>query len=132
MFAKFNILIVDDDSTMLDVFECYLEDEFPGHINACRANNGVEALRKISNEKYDLIITDNNMPKLEGLDFIKVLKEDLAKTDFNLSTPVILISGGLKEIHVAEATSMGVKLILAKPVDPVRFRNTIRSVLTKV
>ena len=124
-----SILIVDDDRSMLDVFDFYLKEELPVPVNVVRSVDGMDALRKVGNQPFDLIITDNNMPRVEGLDFVKILREDMTKSEMNVKTPVILISGALKEGHVEEALELGIRHILAKPLDPERFKQTVRQAL---
>jgi len=78
------ILIVDDNpnmasllSEMLEVFE----------YESVRASNGLEAIDKISDGDFSLVITDMRMPKMSGLDLLQKIKES------NPDLPVVLISG---------------------------------------
>ena len=84
--AQKNILLVDDDEFILGLLESALKDH-PDY-KTTTAKNGQEALKKQSNEHFDLIITDIIMPGKDGIQLI----DDLRKS--NINTPVIAISGG--------------------------------------
>src|SRR3970040_3155132 len=84
------VLIVDDNINMssllgdiLEVFQC----------QSTQANDGEEALRLLKEEEFDLVITDMRMPKMSGLDLLKVVKDNYPKlpvggvSGFNLGPP---------------------------------------------
>jgi two-component system chemotaxis response regulator CheY len=119
---EFQVLLVDDDETFLDTLEELIFDEFSKAVKVVRASDGSEALRKISNQIFDLIITDNNMPKIEGLDLVKILRDDGLKSGAKKDIPIIFISGNIHEFDVSDAFGLGVKNILVKPIDPERFK----------
>ncbi len=126
---EFHILLVDDDVTILDTLEELIFDEFSRAAKIARAFDGSDALKKISNQIYDLIITDNNMPKIEGLDLIKILRDDGLKGGGRKDIPVIFISGNLHDFEVSDALGLGVNNILVKPIDPERFKKYLRQFL---
>ncbi len=66
-----NILIVEDDSDVREVLKDYLEMKIKAVFDF--ATNGAEGLEKIKAGKYDLIITDNQMPTMTGIELIKTL-----------------------------------------------------------
>jgi len=83
--------------------------------------NGEVALRQVRGKKYDLIITDYMMPKLDGVDLIKRLKE------YNLSLPILIISGsGVGELFFREA---GADAFLTKPLDLSSMRVLVEKIL---
>jgi YesN/AraC family two-component response regulator len=127
---EFDILIVDDDVTFLDSLEQLILDEFTRVARVSRATNGSEALKKITNQVFDLIITDNHMPKIEGLDLVKILREDALKGGPRQEIPIIFISGNLHDHDVAKAYHLGVNNILVKPLDPERFKKYLRQILS--
>lgn len=79
-----HILIVEDDDVIIRMITHILEDS---EIRVSIANNGEEAIEKIENNTYDLILMDNLMPKLNGVDATKFLRKK------GVNTPVILITG---------------------------------------
>jgi two-component system chemotaxis response regulator CheY len=126
---EFHVLLVDDDVTFLDTLEELVFDELSTSARILRATDGSEALKKISNQVFDLIITDNNMPKIEGLDLVKILRDDGLNGGERKDIPVIFISGNLHDFQVSDALGLGVTNILVKPIDPERFKKSLRQIL---
>ena len=74
MEKKFSVLVVDDEADILDILEDLLEfHEYP--IKVFKAKDGVDALTKINNMKFDLVVTDINMPKMTGRDLLVEIRE---------------------------------------------------------
>jgi CheY-like chemotaxis protein len=71
---KYNILIVDDEDEVASIIQRYLSI-FPRFKNIVIANDGVQALQKLQNQEFDLIITDLILPKRDGMTLI----EDITK-----------------------------------------------------
>lgn len=103
------ILIVDDEEMVREVVGDALVSEF----NVFEASNGVEALELLSkNLAPQLIITDYNMPRMNGREFIKSLRENYS------DVPVICLTGqGNKDIHL-DMWMKGVFEYIEKPFDP--------------
>jgi DNA-binding NtrC family response regulator len=92
------------------------------------ARDGGEALRVLQSQKVDLVITDINMPGMDGIELI------LALTERWSGLPVIAISGGgliPKESLLADAMTLGVVTTLEKPVDVATFQAAVREVLER-
>ncbi len=117
-----SILIVDDERAIRNSMKEILEYE---SYKVDVAENGVEALRKVQNEKFDLIFSDIKMPEMDGITFLEaVLKE---RGDL----PVIMISGH-GEIDVAvRSIKMGAYDFISKPLDMNRVLVTVRNALDK-
>lgn len=117
-----SILIVDDERAIRNSMKEILEYE---SYKVDVAENGVEALRKMQNEKFDLIFSDIKMPEMDGITFLEaVLKE---RGDL----PVIMISGH-GEIDVAvRSIKMGAYDFISKPLDMNRVLVTVRNALDK-
>lgn len=82
-----NILIVEDNDEVREI----LKDVFQSvGVSIVEATNGLEALETLKNSVFDLILTDVQMPKLDGYNLIKEVKS------LKIDTPVIVISGGSK------------------------------------
>ncbi len=86
--AELNFLIVDDEIEILETLSEHLLDEF--NCTITKANDGQEAVDLCRVNKYDCIVTDYNMPKLNGLDFLKYLRNG---DELNAVTGVIFTSG---------------------------------------
>lgn len=100
------ILLVDDDSSLLDVLAMAFEDE--GYA-VLRAQDGQEALVHVANSKPDVIISDVNMPKLDGFSFCRRLREQ------NDETPLILLTSRDNDIDEALGLELGADDYVAKP-----------------
>jgi DNA-binding NtrC family response regulator len=81
---KQSILIIDDDPNILKLVKFYLERD---KYTIEGAHNGKEAISIVTKRKFDLILVDMLMPQMDGLTFIKELKEEL-----HLECPVILVT----------------------------------------
>lgn len=117
-----NILIVDDDRsirrTLRDIleFEKYKVDE---------ANDGLDCLVKIKQNKYDVILLDIKMPKMDGMDAMERIQV------MSPETPVVMISGHGNINTAVEAVKKGAFDFIQKPPDLNRLLITIRNALDK-
>ena len=101
------VLIVDDNTEMIS----YLKEIFYDFVNCTFAFNGKEALAKVNDTDFDLIISDVRMPKMNGFQF----KKELNKTSYNKETPFILMSS-VSEIKSNKLkTDLGINEYLEKP-----------------
>ena len=118
-------LIVDDNKDMLE----YLNDILKNY-NCISATNGIEALEILQNEKIDFIITDYMMPKMNGLEFSKKLKE------LKIDLPVIMITAKTAMEIKLEILNLGVKDYLTKPFDKnellARVNNLLENQMKKI
>ena len=104
-----SILVVDDDSSVLDVMSEMLRLE--GH-EVSVAANGRDAVEKVFNEVFDLVITDLIMPEKEGLETIADIRRKFSEL------PIIAISGGGRvgpNDYLETARFIGANTTLAKP-----------------
>ena len=108
-----NVLIVDDDEDDRDLF-CIAVHELEPKINCILARNGEEALQGLQLEKFpkpDLIFLDLNMPRLNGIEFLRELKKD---SQLQL-IPVVIYTASLQEKDLEEAKELGAEHCFAKP-----------------
>ena len=103
-----HILLVDDDPTVRDSMSMLVE--FLGY-KCTTAVHGIEALTWLKHNRTDLVITDNKMPVLGGLQFLDTLQE----ISEGPSIPVILHSGSLNDSDKQRAMNAGAFAILDKP-----------------
>ena len=113
------ILVVDDEQDIRDLVAATLEDE--GY-ECNKAEDGSAALKVLdSSQPFDLIITDLQMPKLTGLEFLSKVREQ------NISTPVIVLTAyGSKESAI-EALRLGAYDFLEKPFNIPELLDHIKS-----
>ena len=94
------ILHVDDDSSFLEISKQILLE-----MNSCFIINSVssvdEALQRLSTEDFDIVVSDYEMPRKDGLDFIKIIKE------LKISVPFILFTGRGREEVAIQALNLG-------------------------
>ena len=86
--GTFNILIVDDDQQSLQILSSYLEELNPTY-NVLKTNRSEKALKYCLAKTPDLIITDWEMPQIDGLELIRRLKVDKRTKDI----PIIMLTG---------------------------------------
>ena len=103
---KKSILVVDDNQEILENMKSVLTEE---GFRVVVSTDGHDALFKFTNERFDLVISDINMPKMNGLNFIKHLRNNENQHKITPPTPVIFISGSIddnmKELQVMDRVS---------------------------
>jgi len=102
----FKILYVDDDPNMQKMVELFMRKS---KYNLSSAKNGRSALKMLENNSYDLIITDVQMPELDGLSLIEEIKKQKIKV------PVIIVSAFGQESISDKGLKKGAVKILRKP-----------------
>lgn len=114
------ILIIDDDPLIrMALREIIVQRQLA--LRVVEASDGADALLKIKNQVFDLIICDNHMPKLTGL---ALLKEEILKNKLP-PDKVILLSGCISSSDVINFKNLGIKSILTKPIQLSRFLNEL-------
>lgn len=117
-----SILVVEDSSTVREMVMFVLKDE---RLNIVEAEDGVEALDLAKRQRFDLVVTDHNMPNMKGIDLAIALRElDAYKT-----TPILMLTTEsdprLKQI----GKEIGVTGWILKPLSPERFKPAIEKLL---
>lgn len=103
------ILVVDDFSTMRRILKTCLQQL--GFTNIAEADDGVNAMAKLRQSEFKLIISDWNMPNMMGIDLLKAIRAD----DKYKSVPFVMVTAeGLKE-NVMEAIKAGASNYVVKP-----------------
>lgn len=109
--TEFSALIVDDSSVMRKIVERALRQAGLSLANVFEAASGVEALDILREQRVDLILSDINMPNMDGLEFLRQLRaQDLAP-----DVPVVMITTEGSEDHVREAIVAGAQGYIRKP-----------------
>ena len=106
------ILVTEDSSTMRALISSALE--VMGDVEIVEATNGFEALRLLPRQKIDIIITDINMPDINGLELISYVR----KNPNYEHVPLIIISTEGSEKDREKGLSLGANEYLVKPFDP--------------
>ncbi|MBU1172610.1 MAG: response regulator [Proteobacteria bacterium] len=121
----FNILVVDDSLPMRKVIKKTIKASGFSMAQYEEASDGAEAL-KILNEKWiDIVVTDYNMPNMNGLELVSEMKKnDLLKT-----IPVLVITTEGGKARVAEFKEKGVSGYIKKPFTPEEIRLKLNEIL---
>ena len=118
------ILIVEDSATMRSLLASSLEDlEIP--VKIIEAESGFEALRFLPREHFDLIVTDVNMPDINGLELVSFIRsnEKYAKI------PLVIVSTDGSERDRDKGLGLGADAYLTKPFDPEMLRQVVADLL---
>ena len=118
-----SILVVDDFKTVINIVRRQLSSV--GYDDIDEAMCGEEALEKIHNRKYDLIISDWNMEPMTGLELLKEVRVDESLRD----TPFIMITAESKTENVIAAKEAGVNNYIVKPFNAATLKSKLTSVL---
>ncbi len=116
------ILIVDDAASMVGLVEITLKKE--DH-EVVTASDGVIALEKLDGTHFDLIITDLNMPNMNGVELIKAAK---AKPEYKF-TPIVMLTTESRDNKKQEGKDAGAKAWLVKPFKPVVLIDVVNKIL---
>jgi two-component system response regulator YesN len=122
----FKILVADDERFIRKGIISILERDLEEKVECFEARNGQEALEIANTENPNLIVTDISMPGLDGLEFIKLLKET------NNSAQVIILSGYENFDFARKAIKLGVKEYVMKPIKKREFLELIRSYVSDI
>lgn len=120
---KLNILYVEDDKIARESTLRFLETFF---LKIDTAFDGEQAYVKKSLKKYDIIITDINMPKLNGIELIKKIREDDA------STPILILSAYDDRDYFIESIKFGVDGYILKPLEMEQFYIIISKIVKRI
>jgi DNA-binding NtrC family response regulator len=116
------ILVIDDEKSIRNTLKEILEYE--GH-EVLDAPDGLEGLRLITSEKFDIIFCDIKMPKMDGLELLE------KAMDHNPDVPVVMISGHGNIETAVEAIKKGAFDFISKPLDLNRMLITLRNAMEK-
>ena len=120
-------LIVDDSSVMRKIVARALQQGGVSIAEILEAGNGSEALDILRDRKVDLVLSDINMPVMDGLEFVRQLQSvENAK-----GVPVVMITTEGSESHVMQAISCGARGYIRKPFTPDQMKKHVLPLLQK-
>lgn len=121
--TNYKVLVVEDSPTMRQLIVFALK-RIRG-FQIAEANDGVDGLKKLSADKYDLILTDINMPIMDGLKLVNLVRSNEAYKD----VPIIIITTeGAKEDR-ERAMALGANAYITKPIQSTALLSTVRDLL---
>ncbi len=121
--SQYKILIVEDSPTMRQLLAFALK-RLRGVI-IVEACDGVDGLKKISAEKFDLIFTDINMPIMDGLKLVSLVRNDANYR----STPIVVITTEGAQEDRERALALGANDYITKPIQATRILDVARALL---
>ncbi|ODN67887.1 MULTISPECIES: chemotaxis response regulator CheY [Methylophaga] len=120
------ILIVDDFSTMRRIIKNLLRDL--GFNNTIEADDGLTALPILNAGGIDFLVTDWNMPGMQGIDLLKTVRADP-----KLSTlPVLMVTAETKREQIIEAAQAGVNGYIVKPFTAATLKEKIEKIFERI
>ena len=114
--SDLHILLVDDEEDLLDIIQVELE-ELEYKVTTCLDSQS--AMGIIEKDKIDLVLSDVNMPAMDGLKLLKTIK------DKNPDLPVVLFMTGYTEYKEKDLIAQGAEALFIKPVDCEKFSKLV-------
>jgi len=124
-YSNTRILVADDSETMRMFILLHLVRLLPG-VQITEAANGAEAIEKLNRQDVDLILTDMNMPELDGAGVIRAVRQVLKK-----DTPIIVITTKGENDDRERGLKLGANGYITKPLEIRAFRDTVLKFLSK-
>jgi two-component system, chemotaxis family, chemotaxis protein CheY len=121
--SEYKVLIVEDSPTMRQLISFALK-RLRG-IRIVEASDGVDGLKKLAVEKFDLIFTDINMPIMDGLKLVSLVRNDANYRN----VPVVVITTEGAQEDRERALALGANDYITKPIQPNRILDVARTLL---
>jgi len=118
-----NILVVEDSPTMRQLIIFALKRLRDGRI--VEASDGVDGYKKLSQEKFDIIITDINMPVMDGLKLVSLIRKDANHK--NVPIVIITTEGAMEDKE--RAMALGANSYITKPIQASKVLTTVKELL---
>jgi two-component system chemotaxis response regulator CheY len=119
-----NILVVEDSPTMRQLIGFAIK-RIPGS-KFIEATDGVDALKKLSSEKVDIILADINMPIMDGLKLVSLVRNNPSYKEI----PIIIITTEGAEEDKKKALSIGANAYLTKPIQTQELMRLVNSFIS--
>ncbi|HMK61506.1 MAG TPA: response regulator [Dissulfurispiraceae bacterium] len=119
------ILVVDDDKTTRKLLSLYLKAK--GY-EVVTAENGLDAMEKLGTENINLVVTDMNMPYMDGIELTKNLRAD----ENWKALPIVMVTTEADEDEKKRAYETGVDDYLVKPANAEQISDSIKKILKKI
>jgi two-component system chemotaxis response regulator CheY len=120
------ILIVEDSATMRSLLASTLE-EMGAAVKVSQASSGFEALRELPREDYDLIVTDINMPDINGLELVSFVRQNPKYR----AIPLVIVSTEGSDRDREKGLALGADAYLVKPFEPEDLMQVVKDLLER-
>ncbi|MFA5494249.1 MAG: chemotaxis response regulator CheY [Porticoccaceae bacterium] len=121
-----NILVVDDFPTMRRIVRTLLKEL--GFSNVEEAEDGQEALAKLKGGRFELVISDWNMPNLDGLEMLRLIRVD----DSLKHLPVLMVTAEAKKENIIAAAQAGASGYVVKPFTATTLEEKLNKIFEKL
>jgi len=125
-FKEMKFLVVDDFSTMRRIIRNLLKEL--GYNNVDEAEDGSMALAKLKRETFDFIVSDWNMPVMDGLELLKAVRADPKLTHI----PMLMVTAEAKKENIIAAAQAGASSYVVKPFTAATLDEKISKILEKL
>ena len=119
-------LIVDDFSTMRRIVRGLLKEI--GYNNAEEAEDGVIALNMLKNAKFDFVVSDINMPNMDGFGLLSAIK----KEDSLKHLPVLMVTAEARKEDIVRAAQEGASGYIVKPFTKATLEEKVQKIMQKI
>lgn len=119
-------LIVDDFSTMRRIVRNLLKEA--GYANAEEAEDGVTALQKLKGAKFDFVVSDINMPNMNGFELLSQIRADEALKHL----PVLMITAEARKEDIVMAAQAGASGYIVKPFTKATLEEKVAKIMQKL
>ena len=121
------VLVVEDSSSMRAYLTTILESGSESYdLEIVEAASGFEALKTLPHHKFDAILTDINMPDINGLELVRYVRE----SERHARTPLVLISTDARAADRERGLKLGADAYITKPFEPEELLAVVRKVLS--
>ena len=124
--AELKFLIVDDFSTMRRIIRGLLKEI--GYVNAEEAEDGAVALDMLRTNRYDFVVTDINMPKMNGFDLMAQIKLDPSLKHL----PVLMVTAEARKEDIVRAAKDGAAGYIVKPFTKATLEEKLAKIIQKL
>jgi two-component system chemotaxis response regulator CheY len=124
--ADLKFLVVDDFSTMRRIVRGLLKEM--GCLNVEEAEDGAMALQMLKNNRYDFVVSDINMPNMNGFDLLKAIKAD----DGLKSIPVLMVTAEARKEDILLAAQSGAAGYVVKPFTKATLEEKVQKIMQKL
>ena len=126
MASDLRFLIVDDFSTMRRIVRNLLKES--GFADADEAEDGVVALQKLQSSKFDFVVTDINMPNMNGFQLLTAIKSD----DKLKHLPVLMVTAEARKEDIVAAAQGGAAGYIVKPFTKATLEDKVTFIIKKM
>lgn len=126
MANDIRFLVVDDFSTMRRIVRNLLKES--GYTEVDEAEDGVVAMHKLRNSNFDFVVTDINMPNMNGFELLNEIKKD----DKLKHLPVLMVTAEARKEDIVMAAQQGAAGYIVKPFTKATLEEKVSLILTKL